>query len=785
MLEACAEADDPGKVLIVEHEQEARLYAIERVQKRLYALCRLVESVKEHSFLKTGVFEASHLRTQGRRPARPSPEDGQPWWLPTAVNHAQEAGVNTRLPDVRLLMRADLSRSSTATDQRVQALVQAAPQEVPELAADGSGSRLNCSQNVPVELAKQYLEALYMSRTPVAYFVKGPLARVRATFAAKTTELIGILRGTILASATMDRKFREIIPELVKELPILETPEARSKPRKKRKWKPKRDKTGFFADEKEYAEHWWRRGNDVDPVPGSDETMSTTIARRSQLLRNRETFLQVVLVLEVMALEASAASAELTPAAATSGIADECQPQPGQEELADKRSRKKKEVDVSAVLETLVDRLCIWYSVDGASPAKSRTNGGNVTHEEAKDDLKSFAAEVVIPFYGARVPDQAYSASKKLGGPAAPTPMKRRPTTAKKPGEAAIRQVPEKQPRKPLARVSTDTLNHSKRVPTLQRSSTDSDALKPLIKREPTETPLDAIPRLKQRTQQCTQTARKRPSLLEQVSFSRREVDLSAMSQVSEAKVRKKAEVDARLREAITNIKKPNRQLATQELAKNADESFAKAVSKARRPVNGQHPRKPVATAGVAATSTPGQVQATPAPRRQKYPDDEQDADSGRTSIVPSSSARLYAQPDQVPGSTFAVPATGHRPRHTNAVEETPSRGFAKFMPAALTRPPGTLLESPTASRTSAAIAATPVKALKMSALVETPVHQTKPSLGGRTYSPLKKHKEQGQGSPDPLTQGFDGRGTVFDVGGKSIYDALGWNDDDDYEALA
>ena len=59
-------------------------------------------------------------------------------------------------------------------------------------------------------------------------------------------------------------------------------------------------------------------------------------------------------------------------------------------------------------------------------------------------------------------------------------------------------------------------------------------------------------------------------------------VDLSAMSQVSEAKIRKKAEVEEKLKEAIAALKKPNRALATKEVAQNAEQASLQTDEGAR-----------------------------------------------------------------------------------------------------------------------------------------------------------------------------------------------------------
>lgn len=783
VLEAQEAHADGDAVLIVEELHEARLYAVERVRTRRYALCRLLSWVKAlHLTRKTGEDIPTAQSPRKRQALQPL-EEGTPWWN------------NARIDVDQNLPQADAGKSvipklclHTSTEVRAPAAstLQLAPEAVDAgLATAESALPTSPKAMSPAspfeELTKQYLEALYTSRLPLPFFVKGPLARARAAFNSQPTELIDFLRGSILPAPVMDKKFRQSIADLVKDLSVLDTPDAKPKQRKKRKWKAKRDKAGLFVDEKDYVEQWWRREDDGERAGGPHETVDMTVKRRSQRLRNRETFLQVILIHEVTALEASVP--HKLPAAQVDALhSQDGRPldQDTRSGLEEKKPRKRKEVDVAVTLATLLDRLCIWYSIESSSPVKNGTAAEDAAKGEANDDLKSFARDVIVPFFHSRIPELANATSGKLGGPQAPTPKRKTASSCRKPGEPAARQAPEKKPRRPLTRVSTDTLNQSSKRPlALHRAATDTDALLPMVKREMSEPPpLYRVPVVKKGKPQLGQHVQpKRVSLLEQASFGRREVDLSAMSQANDTKVRKKADVEAKLREAITTLKKPNRDRAVEEIAKNADQSFAKAIAKGRSQT--QQQRKPKMDKALhAASAIPSQIKATPAPKRRV----EQGATSSRgsagTSIVPSSSAKLLAPSGDVVSSSFALPQTGHRPRHTN-VEETPSRGFAKFMPAGLMHQPGTLLASPTASRT-APIAQTPARPIKMASLAETPA--SKPgSLQSRTWSPMKlqdKHVIQEQAAP-----GVNGGLADTEVGGKSIYDALGW--DDDYDELA
>lgn len=772
-------------VLVVFEKAEQRLFAVEQVAPKSYALCKL------HEWVDVGkIDERAKLQVEPynvKRVCRTIEADqnggAQPWWASAAVPHMELPRTYSPLSKTP----QPPARSNEAT--KAPALTQGHHRDL--TTANEGASMTNdvaaqpeAGQQALEDLAKHYLEALYLSRTPLAYFSKGPLTRTRMLYTATEqskdclAELVDFLKGSVLSSSVMDKKYRESVTEMIKALPSELTPGKTPRSQKKRKWKPKRDKTGFFVGEKDSVEQWWRMHDDPQANVVTEST-DAALKRRLPLLRNRETFLQIMLILEVMALESQMAQDKKErPDAETQ---DQQASKPSETEG---RHKKKKEVDIASVLETLLDRLCIWCSVDISSPTKTDKPNGEQAHDPS-DDLKSFCIEVIIPFYMSRVPEKASLVSRRLGGPSAPTPDKRKgPSTSRKPGEPAVRQAPEKRARKPLARVSTDTFDTVQhRLPVLKRSSTDVSAL---VKDENQDAlvPLENIPAARSRREQRLQAQiGRRTSVMSQTSFNRREVDLSAMSQANEVKARKKAEVERKLRDAISTLKKPNRSLAVEEIAKSTDESFAKAIAKSRSTAHtGSSRRAGDKVPQIAVSATPRHVKATPARHKRYQPETTDTGNELLSSAVPSSSARLRASFLGLPQGTPAVPQTGHRPRHALDVSDTPSRGFARFMPSGLVRQPGTLLESPTTSR-SLPLMETPAKPLRMPSLLETPI----------TKYPVTRPSKQPQddGGNDRASSnlfGLSSKSSFEDSGiglesqskppAKSIYDDLGWNDD-------
>lgn len=778
ILEACHTYGQVPSVLIVEDGSEKRLYAIERVQRRNYALCRLAKCVTKDEILGRAISDFRPLESLSKRRAlEPSRESGQPWWKAAAVNFQQTAvdGVST-MPTLSL---RHPEPSETAEQVEVR----------DTMLDDSLLVQPTSLDDTLQELARQYLDALYLSRTPLAYFVKGPLARTRAAFSSHPADLISFLRGTVLTSATMDKKFRDVLLELVKDFAILDTPG--TKPKRKRKWKSKRDKQGLFVGERDHIEQWWQKMEGTGKDSGSHEPFEAVLRRRAQAIRIRETSLQVIIIMEILALEASTPLLPAVPA--LDGLQDMgSQPQENRPADLDKKQRKKKDSNMTAILETLIERLNIFYTLE-SSPVKTREDENGSSKPDTKDELRTFATEVIIPFFASRIYEIANSTSKKLGGPSAPRPIDKSSTaapTCRKPGEPTIRQPPEKKARKPLGRTSTDTLNKvGKNPPVLQTSVTDLDALATLIKRENSETPSLSL----QNIEATKRISRKRTTALDQYAARHKQIDLSAMTQNLQQKAAKNKSVEDKiLRDALNGIRKPNRALATEETARNADESFARAL--ARGKPSKSHTQRNAAGGSREAktiTATPRHIKATPAPRRRAANPDHSlgELGSGSTAVVPSTATRLPAEPHVVPGSTFTIPTTGHRHRQQNNVLETPSRGFAKFMPAGLASEPGTLLnESPTLSRAGIAhdaIGATPMRALRMPSLAaETPISK----LGDDDTAGVIKCSPAGvvvscvqqEDSAIGLSSSFSAM--VAKGGGdqeKSLYDALGWNDDD------
>ncbi|KAF2794891.1 hypothetical protein K505DRAFT_324445 [Melanomma pulvis-pyrius CBS 109.77] len=766
------------RVLVARYEANKTLYAIERVEPHVYSLCKLACWLKEKD-----VADLWDPLNMTRYPTFPSLEttdaDSGGWW--------QQAAMKVE-PEERPTKRA---RISMLRPKPEPAEVTPSPR-VPSLAnfenetagiAIGSVPEIHIEPPSPQQLletlVQQYLNEVYISKTSLAYFAKGPIARLRTAFTSPeegsppTYELVTFLRSMLLSHKAGEKKYREKLPEIIKSIPPGDysdddQADGPSKPKKSKK-KVKLSREGVYPHEEAIVKSWWMAEMSNLETYG-EETIDQRIKRRIGELRVRETLAQMILMLEIIALEALSTYKE--PSEADQTATGEIQTQG--ETQAKPKKRKRKLDDIKLVLDLLLDKLCIWQSVDqdgildfDAKPSKRENVIDGLGKSGSSDRLQSFCMEVIIPFYMSRLPEQAMMINKKLGGPAHTSPPKRKatkaPTTSRKSGEP--KEPEAKKSRRTLARVATDTTAHVTRrrpTPSLHRSTTDS-ALLNGIKREGSEVPLGAIPF------QRSPSNAARHSMSQLKHLKGREIDLTTPSAAVSAKLQQKKRVEEDLKEAILALKKPNRGLAAGIYVDDVE----------RRGVGSSKSKKaPSATRKV---SKDVQVSATPrAVRRTKNIE--------RTPFHDP----FVRDHDAPPSSNFCIPSSGVR-QTAPTIAETPSKPPSR---ADLTGPARKIIfATPVKGRApapeSSAIFSTPIQAAspQTSFAAETSVFCT-PMKSLASSPPNPAPAPAPVVSATPTKEGATTRHlpmTVFSTPAKrieepsdNIFDALGWNDDDD-----
>ncbi len=245
-------------------------------------------------------------------------------------------------------------------------------------------------------------------QTSLAYFAKGPLSRARASLRNKTSssasppELATYLRSSIMSTATMDKKYKDAIPSIIKTLPAdtlaeddVTTVVAELQKKLRKTKKLKISKNGLYPGEELNISRWWLSRDAL--ALSSDSQDSTEDSMRASLLelRARETQMQIIFMLEALALEASAPAVGVE----NTVIND---PSQWENEASQTKTRKvKKPQDLNVLLDLFVDRLCIWQSMRMDDSNLNKTAGAQPSTNDysgiGTDALKSFCVDVVLP----------------------------------------------------------------------------------------------------------------------------------------------------------------------------------------------------------------------------------------------------------------------------------------------------------------------------------------------------------------------------------------------------
>ncbi|KAL4976804.1 DNA replication regulator SLD3-domain-containing protein [Aspergillus desertorum] len=683
-------------VLIVRLSCEGGLYVIERAKRGIYSLSKLIRGVEEGD-IRVAV-KASSRRANILAPCTPRKQldvasDGD-WWRLAQVDDPAP-GFSLQLPAKRAKVDFVFGASAEPIDRdeqvntslmdsmerssSIDARMVSVPPETRapvETVVSGEVNEWNTceSTQTPQELLnglrEQYLQALYVSKASVAYFAKGPLPRCRAAFqapeatAGSLSELVGFYRGAILTAKKMDLKFRQILPAVLHDI-VLSISDDEAAPRKRKSKKNSLGRNGLYPEEPEYIRKWWKDRAMTETGGSCEISRDAEIKKHVSDLRLRETQLQILLILETIALETAAA--------------DEAK-KAGQEEATDasqKKPKGKKAQDLDVMLELHLDRLCIWHAVsfDNAPVSESQASGS--AQQSAKggsDAMRDFCTEVIIPFYASRLPDRCKSITRKLGvsGSTIPAPPRSTKKPRKEPGTAE-RNASHKS-RRTLQRVLTDEQgsSHSRSQPSLNRSITAPSQIE--SKRE--TTPL--LPTLSTSVRGGIQKAKRAEN---------REVDLFAVARQHETKLKRvqmladqKKELDA----AILALRKPNRELVAKDIAQDAE----KRAASSRKPKNPV--RNPLGQ-GVQVMATPSKVRKrdavvglAPLPKNVA---------ASKSKVTATSSSPFTAEPQVILGSTIkpsSLPSTADA-----AVQETPLRRLPQPLGLSRDTAEATVAESP------------------------------------------------------------------------------------------
>lgn len=239
----------------------------------------------------------------------------------------------------------------------------------------------------------------------MAYFAKGPLSRARSAFHLdlesnlNMVDLIDFLKSLILTTMQIDKKYRETIPEIIAKMKTLTetSDEGRKKKRKLRKMKLGKD--SLYPMEDESIRKWW---NANKPQTNEEEASISTTQLKSHvsMLRTRETQLQMILVLEILALEPLKAADE----AAFLNLPTLPGADSRQEQNMAPPPKKRNKHNLPVLLDVHADRLTIWQSTAfdehlllADSQVTHTSAEGQIQQKASSEPLRDFCVDVIVP----------------------------------------------------------------------------------------------------------------------------------------------------------------------------------------------------------------------------------------------------------------------------------------------------------------------------------------------------------------------------------------------------
>ena len=641
---------------------------------------------------------------------------------------------------------------STATATPAQAQAQGKPEELqsiihtdntvdaePSMTLDESPTDLL----TPAYLRQRYFDHLYKVKTSLAFYVKGPLSRARARArldkaSMTTADLANFYRDSVLPAKKMDLKYKESLKDAVLKL-VQESGAAEDeKALKKSTKKTKLAKDGLWPTEPDFIRFWWHHRDSKTSRAQEDHANELQDAIAAQ--RMREAQMQMILILEILSIEAKQNEKRDNPQQQMPENADVKVESIEQEILAEaKPERQIKKRNLEAELGMLADRLCIWHSVglevNTLANGESEEKIGEGEQVESRDRLRNFCTDILIAFYNHRLPLLCRSLCKTLAGPALydqiqkETRVKQESTRNFPPG-AALRRVSSR--RGTMERVLSEEGLQQPSPPALVRSSTLPPV--PAYKREPSE------------------RFSRPPSRQSSISFSNREVDLEADAQATASKKRKLDLVASQKQElaaAIQALKKPNRQSAGGGYMDDLEQRKVQL-------------KQPVL------------ITATPRANRRKAVGDTRDdplvlPPVGGDMMIPSSSVKSR----NIETFMSAQRSSSTKKAVLAALHETPSRSANRKSDQVQVN-----------SRAKNRVKPIEKLALAQESVFATPAKPQQKDLSEVFTTPLKRPKicsqeKENEFQVTEVAVRTMGRAMAMPVA-DTIYDTLGWNDDYD-----
>lgn len=207
-------------------------------------------------------------------------------------------------------------------------------------------------------------------------------------------DLTDFLKSLILTTAQIDKKYRDTIPDFILKMRsnVESSDEAQRKRRRVKKMRPGKD--GLYPLEDESIRAWWL-ANIPEPKDGNCGVLASQIRSHVSILRTRETQLQMILILETLALESLITGESTLP------------PLPGTSETQGQTplpSKKRNKHNLPVLVDVHADRLTIWQSTASDeqllledSQHLHRPFGEKTQLKSSSEPLKDFCVDIIVP----------------------------------------------------------------------------------------------------------------------------------------------------------------------------------------------------------------------------------------------------------------------------------------------------------------------------------------------------------------------------------------------------
>ena len=217
---------------------------------------------------------------------------------------------------------------------------------------------------------------------------------------------IAFLESLIITPTLIDKKYRDAVPACISSVDIHDQSaddvnQVSFRPKKKKmskKMKP--GKNGLYPHEDSLIGRWWTSHDDEaesqDPATTREDITKGRISR----LRIRETQLQIVVILEVLALRPLGSGADvqeedLPVALPNTAIGSE----------KDRPLKSRRHDELTTLIDVHIDRLSIWQSIALESvettihppTSMERVDGSNTVNNRTDNILRDFCVDVIAP----------------------------------------------------------------------------------------------------------------------------------------------------------------------------------------------------------------------------------------------------------------------------------------------------------------------------------------------------------------------------------------------------